>query len=121
MIGPIYKEWKSRGLEVLAVVINADAAQRIPEFRERFGVTYPLTIGNPSLMNEFAQISAVRRLFVPYIFLIDRKGVIRFEHEGADHAFYQNAEANMRAELDLLLRESATAKRKTPAKPSAKR
>jgi peroxiredoxin len=122
-IMPIYKEWKSRGMEVIGVAINPDAKQGIPDFARRFGATYPMGMGDRLTLTNFAELSAVARFFVPYIFLIDRKGMIRFEHAGGDQAFSNNEEQNLRTELDLLLKEAVpasarktTAPRKAPPK-----
>ena len=110
-IMPIYKELRSRGLEVLAVAIDPDAKQRVPEFVERFGLTYPVALGNPSVLKTFASLPAGKLISMPYIFLIDRRGSIRFEHEGRDQAFYSNTPANLHAELDVLLGESASTRK----------
>ena len=118
VIMPLYREWRSRGLEVLAVAINTDAKQAIPDFARRFGVTYPLGMGDRLTLTNFADLSAVARFFVPYIFLVDRKGVIRFEHPGGDQAFYSNEAQNLRAELEALLQEAvpATARKTSSAR-----
>jgi peroxiredoxin len=114
---PIYRDLRPRGLEVLAVAINPDALQRIPDFIHRFNTTYPIALGDSTMVRTFADISAVKQFFVPYIFLIDRKGVIRYEHPGGDAGFYNDESVNMRAELETLLKEPV---RKTAAKTSAK-
>lgn len=114
-IMPIYKEWKPRGMEVLGVAINPDARQAIPEFAQRFGVTYPMGIGDRLMVTTFAEISAVHNFYVPYIFLIDRKGMIRYEHPGTDQTFYGNEAQNLRSELESLLREPAGARKTTAA------
>lgn len=119
IIEPIYKQWRARGLEILAVAINPDAPQLIPDFRNRFGSTFPIALGDPQMVHSFAEISAVRQFFVPYVFMIDRKGVIRAEHPGGEQAFWGNQEANLRAELDALLKEPAVA-RKAVAKAASK-
>ena len=119
IIMPIYRDWRSRGLEVLGVAINqSDQKRLIPEFAQRFGVTYLLGMGRSSMVNEFANLSEVARVFVPYVFIIDRKGVIRYEHPGGD-AFFRDEETNFRTELDLLLKEGTVA-RKALKKPAAK-
>jgi len=110
----VYKDWKPRGLEVLAVAINPDALQKIPEFVQRFNINFPIALGNSPMVKSFADISAVKNFFVPYIFLIDRRGVIRFEHGGDDAAFYQNEAVNLRAEADKLLKEPATSHKAAP-------
>jgi peroxiredoxin len=107
VIMPIYNELRSRGLEVLGIAINANARTAIPEFARRFGVTYPMGMGDRLMVTTFADISAVQNFYVPYIFLVDRKGLIRFEHPGGDQAFYANEAQNLRSELELLLKEAA--------------
>jgi hypothetical protein len=47
---------------------------------------------------------------------IDRKGVIRAQYPGSDK-FYENEEANMRKEIEALLKEPGGA----PAKPAGKK
>jgi peroxiredoxin len=114
IIMPIYNELRSRGLEVIGVAINPDAKTAIPDFARRFGVTYPMAMGDRLMLTRFADLSAVARFYVPYIFLIDRKGIIRFEHPGGDSAFYSNEAQNLRAELNALLGEATpTSARKT--------
>ena len=111
-----YKELHPRGLEVLAVATNPGANKLIPEFAQRFGATYPMAVGNLPLMKAFA----TGPLYVPYVFFIDRKGMIRFEHSGQDAAFHNNEIQNARAEIELLLKEgppaAKTAKKAAPKK-----
>ena len=109
----IYREWKSRGLEVLGVAINPDARERLPEFAARFNVTYPLAMGDSGMVRTFGDLSVVKQFFVPYIFMIDRRGNIRYEHPGGDSSFYdaQKEEGNLRAELDKLLKEPGPARK----------
>jgi peroxiredoxin len=107
-IQPIYQEWRARGLEVLGVAINPDAKTAIPDFARRFSVSYPMAIGDRLMVTTFADLSAVARFYVPYIFLIDRKGMIRFEHPGGDQVFYGNEALNLRSELDYLLKETGS-------------
>ena len=120
-IEPLYKEWRSRGLEVLAVAIDAeDAPRRIAEFRERFGVSYPIAVGDAGMLRDFGKLPAGILASMPHIFLIDRRGIIRFEHPGSDRAFYDNDAANLRQELDKLLKEPAPAA-KSAGKTARKR
>jgi peroxiredoxin len=116
IIMPVYKEWKSRGLEVIGISINPDAKVGIPEFARRFGVTFPMGMGDRLTLTNFADLSAVARFSVPYMFLVDRKGMIRFEHPGGDQPFYGNEAQNLRSEVDALLKEpvpASAAPRKT--------
>ena len=109
-IEPLYKQWRARGLEVVAVAINPDAKQRISEFRQRFNTTYPIALGDQTMVRTVGDLSVVKQFFVPYMFIIDRKGAIRYEHPGGDAAFYDNEAVNLRNELDALLKEPASAR-----------
>ena len=113
-IVPLYNEFRSRGLEVVGVALNTDGAKLIPEFAERFGVPYPLGIGTRDMLTTFADLPVVTRVAVPHLFLIDRRGIIRYEHPGNDQAFYDNDYANLRAELDSLLKEPAPSHKSAP-------
>jgi hypothetical protein len=44
-----------------------------------------------------------RPLFVPHMVFLDRAGVIRADYPGGD-AFFTNANANIRAQLDKMLK-----------------
>lgn len=120
IIMPIYKELNFRGLEVIGVAINPDAKSGVPDFARRFGVTYPMGMGDRLTLTNFAELSAVARFYVPYMFLIDRKGVIRFEHPGGDQAFYGNEAQNLKSELEALLKEPVPASATRKATPARK-
>jgi hypothetical protein len=56
-------------------------------------------------VRSYLQYSSVDRrpLYVPHLVFLDRTGVIRADYPGED-AFFQNANANIRAQLDKMLK-----------------
>jgi hypothetical protein len=55
-----------------------------------------------------------RPLFVPHMVFLDRSGVIRADYPGGD-AFFANANANIRAQLEKMLKAPAAAKKPSSA------
>ena len=106
ILNPIYSRLRAKGLEVLGLAINKSAATDIEEFRRKYGANFPLTISSRYETTRFAGLSVMSRFYVPYMFFIDRKGVIRFEHGGGDKAFYSDQAGNIQSELETLLAEA---------------
>ena len=106
ILNPIYSRLKKKGLEIVGLAINKSAATDIEEFRRKYGANFPLTISSRYETTRFAGLSVMSRFYVPYMFFVDRKGVIRHEHGGGDKEFYANQAANIQAELEALLAEA---------------
>ena len=91
----LYREYRARGVEVIAV--SVDERQKDAE---AFLETRP-----HELRVMFDPNAKVLKAFgapgVPYSYVIDRRGTIRFSHEGYD----ETTEASYRRELDALLDE----------------
>ncbi len=109
MIGPIYEEMAPKGLEILACAVNPNSPGNIDAFVRKHGVKFPIGVSNRSDWMRFADLSVMARAYVPYIMIVDRKGVIRYEHPGRDRVFWADQEANMRKEFSELLVESSGA------------
>lgn len=116
ILGPIYKNWKSRGLEIVGLAIDQNKPgspdpsphQKLVSFASRYKVPYPLGLSSTSAVKRFAKMSIVERFYVPFLFFIDRAGKIRAEHSGGDRMFYRNQADNIRTILNTLLKEPAT-------------
>ncbi len=107
LLHPIYKEWKSRGLEILGLALNPSAAQNLGEFAQTYHAEFPLALTTRGECTRFAEIPLMERFYVPYIMFVDRNGMVRAEHPGQDRRFYADQENNIRAQLDALLKEPA--------------
>ena len=116
VLGPIYDEWKSRGLEILGLAIDRNKPgsfdpspiKKLASFAGKYKVRYPLGLSSTATVKRFAQMSVVERFYVPFMFFVDRNGKVRAEHPGGDRAFYRNQATNIRTILDTLLKEPAT-------------
>lgn len=106
LMGPIYEDLASKGLEILALAVNPNSPTNIDAFVRKHGVKFPIGVSNSSDWMRFANLSVMARAYVPYMMIVDRKGVIRYEHAGRDRVFWANQEANMRKEFSELLAES---------------
>ena len=99
---PLYeqlvKEYSARGLRAYA--INVDVDQReIPKFVTETKLTLPILLDQDALLSE-AQLKVK---MMPTTFLLDRRGVIRFVHEGFAEEFL----AKYQSEIEQLLAEPA--------------
>jgi thiol-disulfide isomerase/thioredoxin len=98
MYEDLAKEYGKRGLKVYALNVDEDA-RAIPAFLAETKVSLPI------LLDANAQV-AERTLNVrmmPTTFLVDRKGVVRFVHEGFAEAFLQKYQT----QIEQLLAERA--------------
>lgn len=120
----LYKEYRARGLQVVAVAFNQDAQARLPGLVKELNLTFPTgTASQLSVFSEYLQLSFARRYSVPFLAFVDGSGVIRAQFTG-DDAFFKGAEANIRSNIEALLKRGAPSGAGTapPAKlPQTKR
>ncbi|WP_224249765.1 TlpA family protein disulfide reductase [Hyalangium gracile] len=99
---PLYeqlaKEYGSRGLKVYALNVDEDA-RAIPAFLQEEKVSLPI------LLDANAQVAekTLGVKMMPTTFILDRKGVVRFAHEGFAEEFLQKYQT----EIEQLLAERA--------------
>ncbi|WP_224368745.1 TlpA family protein disulfide reductase [Hyalangium versicolor] len=99
---PLYeslaKEYGSRGLKVYALNVDEDS-RAIPAFLQEVKVALPI------LVDENAQVAekTLGVKMMPTTFIVDRKGVVRFTHEGFAEEFLQKYQT----EIEQLLAERA--------------
>lgn len=86
-----YEENKERGLEILAVSIDAGSKKAVQDFVEEFKLTFPILL-DPAM----EVLSKYRTVSLPATFLIDRQGVVRYKHVGYDN--WVSPEARKRLE-----------------------
>ena len=110
-LGPVYQELSGQGLEIMGMAINPNAPGNIDAFKAKHKVEFPIGVATRSDWMRFADLSVMARAYVPYMMLVDRNGVIRYEHRGKDHDFWHDQLSNLRKELDELLAEPAGASR----------
>jgi Redoxin len=113
-LNQIAPDYAGRGVQFLECAFNEDAVPSMPEFLQRFSPPFPVGYSTLVAVRAYLQYSSVDRrpLYVPHMVFLDREGVIRADYPGED-AFFQSANANIRAQLDKMLK--VPAQKKTPA------
>ena len=101
------------GVQFLASAVEGNAKAAVPGFVQSFHVPFPVGFNDDvQKVLAFWQNPPAQVPLMPVIMLIDRQGVIRFQHDGHDSDFFNDQEKRFRAEMDELLR--------TPARRAAK-
>ncbi len=73
----VYQEYRSRGLEILAVSIDVGPQRVVKNFMQELRLTFP------ALLDPEGEVLYRYRLFsIPGSFLIDKRGIIRFKELG---------------------------------------
>jgi thiol-disulfide isomerase/thioredoxin len=108
VLNRIAADYASRGVQIVACAFNDDAAQSMTEFQERFKPAFPVGWNNRMAVMSYLGYSIVdsRPLYVPHMVFLDRSGIVRADYAG-ESAFFQNSDANIRGELDKLLKANA--------------
>lgn len=96
-------EYAPRGVQFVECAFNGDAQATMKEFLERFQPPFPVGWTTDAVVRAYLRIPIVdpHPLYAPYMVFLDRRGVIRAEAQGD---FFRNAEQNLRAELEKLLK-----------------
>ena len=82
----LYAQYKDRGFALVGISHDRDGAPAIGPFVKKYGLTYPVVIGDHSIAISYIGITPQKPSFrIPYIFLIDRKGNIVGEYEEGIH------------------------------------
>jgi len=72
-----YQKYKGKGLEILAVSVDAGPKSAVKNFMDELGLTFP------ALLDPDMKVFQLYRLFaIPASFLIDKQGIIRFKELG---------------------------------------
>jgi peroxiredoxin len=108
-----------RGLQVVASAIDREGvAAALPNFLKNFQPPFPVGYSEGQSALEFMQHPAEKMPMMPMLAFIDRQGMIRAEFEGDDPFFGDQAEQNLRQQIEALLKAGGPAK-KAAAHPAA--
>jgi peroxiredoxin len=72
-----YQKYKAKGLEILAVSIDAGSKSAVKNFMEELGLTFPAVLDPKMEVLGLYRFSAI-----PASILIDKQGIIRFKELG---------------------------------------
>ena len=72
-----YQKYKGKGLEILAVSVDAGPKSAVKNFMDELGLTFP------ALLDPKMEVLHLYRLSsIPASFLLDKQGIIRFKELG---------------------------------------
>jgi len=108
-----------RGFQVIGVAFNENALMLVPDFVRQLGLTFPVGVGGRDEVLSYLQHPLVKPLYVPQMVIVDRQGIIRAQHGGEDD-FFTNLEPNLRAVIEVLLKEPAAGQATRPRPRAAK-
>lgn len=75
----LQNKYGAEGLVIIGVSLDRGGPAKVIEFAKKFGINYPLVMGDGAVVDLFGDISAI-----PTTFLIDRDGNIRDRKVGAE-------------------------------------
>ena len=113
----ILRAYSAKGVQVLAVTTDENQRKEFPEFRKKYGATYPMgSVGNQEAYRFFG-LSVMKPFYVPTYAFIDRNGVMKERFIGGIMPDNPNAgpaaeQAEIAKHVELLLKGG-------PAKPAA--
>lgn len=108
VLSGLQQEYAPKGVQMLGVVVNAEANVELPNFRAVFARNmFPIGMSTDPITREFLQHPPGISYF-PMMVFIDKQGVIRAEHLGAtDGPFFEEKTEvqNIRGELDNIIKQ----------------
>lgn len=107
VLAQVQKEYQAKGVQVLGVLFDNGDAQRIGNFHQNYAPNFPLGISDTRTVLEYLQQPLDQPYFVPDLVFIDKRFNIRSQYVG-DEKFLDKQEINIRAEIDKLLKGTAT-------------
>ena len=105
----ILRAYSAKGVQVLAVTTDENQRKEFPEFRKKYGATYPMgSVGNQEAYRFFG-LSVMKPFYVPTYAFIDRNGVIKERFIGGIMPNNPNAgaaaeQAEIAKHVELLLK-----------------
>lgn len=115
-LSTMQKDYGPQGLQVVASAIDDMAKMLVPDFITRFHPPFPVGYSNLNETQAFLQHPTMLRLLMPQVVFMDRQGVIRAQYAGDDKFFADDQEKHLRDQIEALLKDSTTSKKKAPAK-----
>jgi thiol-disulfide isomerase/thioredoxin len=105
-LNALAREFEPRGVQFLECAINDGAAEGLKEFTMKFQPAFPVGWATRDAMMSYLGLSPMdmNAMFVPRMVFLNRLGVVRDNFDPGSE-FYQNPPANIRAELEKLLKK----------------
>jgi len=110
LLSKLQPEYAPRGLQILASAIDQNAPSAVPLFIRYLHPPFPVGFNDSNAALTFAGYSLAILPHMPIVLFIDRQGMVKEQHEGADQAYFgDQEEQNLRKSINALL---------GPAKPA---
>jgi len=106
MLEKLYRDLEPKGLRILSVAVNPNAAFMVPGFVQQFNVPWPVGYATQDDFLKFQGFSVMDRWVVPQVIVIDRKGMVRAQTPVPGDPNLQS-ETYMRGLLNTLLAEKS--------------
>ncbi|MFY9725243.1 MAG: TlpA disulfide reductase family protein [Bryobacteraceae bacterium] len=120
ILNKLQPEYERRGLVILASAIDQNAPSAVPLFIKSMHPPFAIGYDDPIAVLNFAGYSLSRLPLMPILLFIDRQGMVREQHDGADAAYLgDQEEQNLRKSMDALLARPKPAPRKAPPPKAA--
>jgi peroxiredoxin len=117
LLSKLQPEYAPRGLLILASAIDQDASEAVPRFIGNMHPPFPVGFDDPVAALTYAGYALTRLPHMPILLFIDRHGMVREQHDGADPVYFGDTEEqNLRKSIDALLAPSKPASKPAAAK-----
>lgn len=113
LLSKLQPEYAPRGLQIVASAIDQDAPAAVPRFIDYMHPPFPVGYDEATAALNFAGYALTRLPRMPIVLFIDRRGMVREQHDGAEPVYFgDQEEQNLGKSVDALLARSkpATAK-----------
>ncbi len=104
----IQKDYAARNVQVVECAFEEDVTTTYPMFLQVFKPNFPTGYTTAVLVKKYLKWNDLTdgMLMIPYMIFIDANGIIRGDFSGKD-GFFNEADKNVRAQLDKMTKSSA--------------
>jgi peroxiredoxin len=117
ILSKMQTEYGPRGFQAMGIGMDADPTS-VQNYITTYHVNFPVAYAPSDTLLSFLGHSALERLMVPQVVIIDKKGVIQAESAASGTAELQT-EANIRVWIEKLLSPATNSKTAPAAKPAS--
>ena len=113
----IQKDYAARNVQVVECVFDPNASTNYPMFLKALEPNFATGYTTDDAVQKYLQWNNLRDgpLMIPYLILIDARGIIRGDFNGRD-GFFDDANKRIRAELDKMTKSGVKHAAKTAGK-----
>jgi|ERR1039458_270901 thiol-disulfide isomerase/thioredoxin len=112
-LNKIQQDYAARNVVVVECAFNEDVLITLGPFMKEVAPIFPMGYTTDLEVKKYLKWNDKRdgMLYIPYMLFIDAQGIIRYDRNGRD-GFFVEADKNIRAILDKMVKPAAAAKKK---------